>query len=174
MATLSSERYVLLNRLADEFAERYRRGERPSLQEYVDRYPDLADEIREYFAALAEVEQVKENRREVEEPPPHGPLPPLERLGDCRIIREIGHGGMGVVYEAEQVSLAGTSPSKSCPNSSGRTPGPRVASSARRRLPRSCTTPISCLFSASANITACATTSCNSFRDWASTWSWRN
>ncbi len=31
MATLSSERYVLLNRLADELAGRYRRGERPSL-----------------------------------------------------------------------------------------------------------------------------------------------
>ena len=105
MATLSSERYVLLNRLADEFAERYRRGERPSLQEYIDRHPELADEIREYFPALAEVEQVKENRREVQEPPSHGPLPPLVRLGDYRIIREIGHGGMGVVYEAEQISL---------------------------------------------------------------------
>jgi eukaryotic-like serine/threonine-protein kinase len=29
----------------------------------------------------------------------------LKQLGDFRIIREIGHGGMGVVYEAEQVSL---------------------------------------------------------------------
>jgi hypothetical protein len=46
MATLSSERFDLLNRLADEFAERYRRGERPSLHEYVDRHPDLADDIR--------------------------------------------------------------------------------------------------------------------------------
>jgi eukaryotic-like serine/threonine-protein kinase len=105
MATESSERYVLLNRLGDEFVERYRRGERPSLQEYVDRHPKLADEIREYFPALAEVEQVKENRREVQEPPSHIPLPALERIGDYRIIREIGRGGMGVVYEAEQVSL---------------------------------------------------------------------
>ena len=101
----SSEQLVLLNRLVDEFAERCRRGERPALQEYVDRHPDLADDIREFFPAMAEMEQAKEDREEVSEPNSPGPLPPLERLGDFRIIREIGHGGMGVVYEAEQVSL---------------------------------------------------------------------
>jgi WD40 repeat protein len=99
------ERYVLLNRLADELAERYRRGERPSLQEYVDRHPELADDIRELFPALVEIEQVKEDRRDVLVPAATGPLPPLERLGDYRILRELGHGGMGVVYEAEQISL---------------------------------------------------------------------
>src|SRR5947207_258342 len=105
MAADSSERFVLLNHLADEFAARYRRGERPALQEYIDRHPALADDIREFFPAMVEMEQVKEERQAVSEPTAAGPLPPLERLGDYRIIREIGHGGMGVVYEAEQVSL---------------------------------------------------------------------
>jgi WD40 repeat protein/serine/threonine protein kinase len=105
MAADNSEQFVLLNRLADEFAARYRRGERPALQEYIDRHPELADDIREFFPALAEVEQVREERQEVSEPQATGPLPPLERLGDFRILREVGHGGMGVVYEAEQLSL---------------------------------------------------------------------
>ena len=31
--------------------------------------------------------------------------PPPAQLGEFRLVREIGHGGMGVVFEAEQVSL---------------------------------------------------------------------
>jgi serine/threonine protein kinase/tetratricopeptide (TPR) repeat protein len=105
MAPDSSEQFVLLNQLGEEFAARYRRGERPALQEYIDRHPELAEEIREFFPAMVEMEQVKEAREKVAEPPATGPLPALERLGDYRILREIGRGGMGVVYEAEQLSL---------------------------------------------------------------------
>jgi WD40 repeat protein/serine/threonine protein kinase len=105
MTTDSSGRNARLDRLADEFAERYRCGERPSLQEYIDRYPDLADEIRELFPALVEIEQGKEDRRAADEPPPAGPSAPPEQIGDFHILREIGRGGMGIVYEAEQVSL---------------------------------------------------------------------
>jgi serine/threonine protein kinase len=105
MAASGSEKYALLDQLADEFAERYRRGERPALQEYLDKYPALADDIRELFPAMVEIEQVKEDRSAAEEAPPSGPLPPLEQVGDFRIIREVGKGGMGVVYEAEQISL---------------------------------------------------------------------
>src|SRR5713226_3717879 len=104
MESDSSERFVLLNHLADEFAERYRKGERPSLQDYIDRHPELADDIREFFPAMAEMEQIKDDRQHVLEALAASPLP-LERLGDFRILREIGRGGMGVVYEAEQVSL---------------------------------------------------------------------
>src|SRR5438105_5294859 len=103
MTDTSGARDVLLNRLADEFAARYRQGERPPLREYEEQYPELADDIRDLFPALVGMEQVKEDRQEVE--PPVANLPPLEELGDYRILREIGHGGMGVVYEAEQLSL---------------------------------------------------------------------
>ena len=51
-----SAEYALLDQLAEEFADRYRRGERPSLREYTDRHPDLAKEIRELFPALVEVD----------------------------------------------------------------------------------------------------------------------
>jgi serine/threonine protein kinase/formylglycine-generating enzyme required for sulfatase activity len=105
MADDSSEHFVLLNQLADEFAARYRSGERPPLQEYIDRHPELADEIREFFPTLVEMEKVKDDRQSPVEQPTAHTLPTLERLGDFQIIREIGRGGMGVVYEAEQVSL---------------------------------------------------------------------
>src|SRR5437763_11665742 len=103
MADTSSERYVLLNQLADEFAARYRRGERPSIQEYCDRHPELADDIREFFPTLVEMERAKGDARAESASPPIPP--PIEQLGDFQILREIGHGGMGIVYEAEQVSL---------------------------------------------------------------------
>jgi hypothetical protein len=49
----------VFNDLAYEFAERLRHGERPSLQEYTDRYPELAAEIRELFPTLVIVEQLR-------------------------------------------------------------------------------------------------------------------
>ena len=103
MAIDQSQRDDLLDRLVDEFAGRLRRGEQPSLKDYTDRYPDLADEILELFPAMVKVEQVKEICHDWDEAETR--TQPLSQVGDYRIIREIGHGGMGVVYEAEQISL---------------------------------------------------------------------
>jgi WD40 repeat protein/predicted Ser/Thr protein kinase len=103
--TDGSAHYLMLTKLADEFAARYRDGQRPSLQEYIDRYPELADEIRELLPAMVEIEQVRDDQQHAAPPAAAAPAPAIRQLGDFRIIREVGKGGMGFVYEAEQMSL---------------------------------------------------------------------
>ncbi len=162
----SSANYLLLTQLADEFAARYRAGERPGLREYIDRYPHLADEIRELFPAMVEIEQVKEDHEEAatagsETRAERGDLPPspaLQQLGDYRIIREVGKGGMGIVYEAEQVSLGRHVALKVLPKNMLLDAKAKRASSAKRNPPPSSTTPTSSPCSASASKTVCRTT----------------
>jgi serine/threonine protein kinase/WD40 repeat protein len=74
-------------------------GRRPDRAQFLARYPgDVAAALAECLDGLELVRSAGLGLR----PPPDDPP---ATLGDFRLLREVGRGGMGVVYEAEQISL---------------------------------------------------------------------
>jgi serine/threonine protein kinase/TolA-binding protein len=101
-----SERELRFQEVAAAYLEAREAGRSDELSALLARHPDLADEVVAFVAGQDEVAVLAAPLRDVAAPvallEPTG-LPGT--LGDFRIVREVGRGGMGIVYEAEQISL---------------------------------------------------------------------
>ncbi|MEL7498068.1 MAG: serine/threonine-protein kinase [Planctomycetota bacterium] len=98
--------------LADQFTNQLRNNESPQVERYVVANPDLEPVIRRLFPVLemmeaegslpesvSSLESVKSTLESF------ASTSDGKHIGDFRIIREIGRGGMGIVYLAHQKSL---------------------------------------------------------------------
>jgi predicted Ser/Thr protein kinase len=82
-----------LVRILDQHLIDLKAGRAPTRTELIARHPALASQLEACLAGLEFIHgaEAAPNRS--------------QRLGDFRIIREVGRGGMGAVFEAEQISL---------------------------------------------------------------------
>ena len=90
---------ALVGQAAEEFIEQVNRGEQPEIEEYARRYPAISSILQQVLASLQLIRVPAADNSAALTAQVSG------CLGDFRIFHEIGRGGMGIVYEAEQISL---------------------------------------------------------------------
>ncbi len=97
-----------VTRALEEYLAALEAGQRPSRAEFLARHAEVAAALAGPLAGLELLHSAGPRPAgggSATAPTLGAGLPAAERLGDFRILREVGRGGMGVVYEAEQVSL---------------------------------------------------------------------
>src|SRR6516164_5956089 len=128
----SPERQERLQQVLLAYVEAAQAGTAPERAAFLAAHPEFAAEIVDFLASYDKLNRMAAPLRDYDSPRPglgsqatllaalkakpgeateeHGtPATPaggeLGRLGDYRLLREIGRGGMGIVYEAEQMTL---------------------------------------------------------------------
>jgi serine/threonine protein kinase len=107
-ATFCRSSDVVFDQILEEITARLQAGNSIDENEYAAEYPEYADRLQQLLPAMQALMAFGRSQgvETVSSPQAGGKLDGCGGiLGDFRIIRELGRGGMGVVYEAEQISI---------------------------------------------------------------------
>lgn len=102
-AAQSLAKEELLAKLLDDYLSGLESGKPLDLDRMIEEHPDLAADIRAFTDGLDVLHQL--TRRFRNDQAEASEATQSKRLGDFEIGPEVGRGGMGVVYEAQQISL---------------------------------------------------------------------
>ena len=103
--SLSPEDQQRLGEILESYLADLENGFSPKAEDIIEQYPDLAEPLRSYLSSLDFLHDATAQLRTIAQPQSAAQDSSSKQLGDYTIIREIGRGGMGIVYEAKQISL---------------------------------------------------------------------
>ncbi len=97
----------MLRAIIDRVTRELDEGKSVDIDSYVTQYPEHAGELRELLPTLCALVDLgfADNELSLGPVDAKSQSPTYGVLGDFRIVRELGRGGMGIVYEAEEISL---------------------------------------------------------------------
>ena len=99
---------ALLEKIVADYTRQFRDGDRPAIGDYKSKHPEFANEIEELLTSVAMIEGLKiesASGSSSSQDSVTDDLTNRKQLGDYLLIRELGRGGMGVVFEAVHKSL---------------------------------------------------------------------
>ena len=96
---------VTTEALVEEYLSALQRDEAVDEAAFISSHPEHAEELRELLPLLTEMEEYGRNRRKGSRGRVGAEMPPDLTGSDYRLLKILGRGGMGAVWEGLQISL---------------------------------------------------------------------